>query len=217
MKSKKPPKDKKAASKKNFDLELDLFERRLEELRILYEQHFIDILPLAPEQEHKEVKRLRRELLKAPFKSSARKFRMRQLITRHSTLNTYWTRTLKAREEGKYVRDLFKSGIREKAEKEAEFAASGGGAADRGFKQLFSSYEGAMKKAGMKSENLDYDAFKKSLVKQAKVMKEKHGIKKLNYKIVIKDGKAVVKAVAGQSGTKNKTVKNKSASKKNKK
>ena len=200
MKTKKPPPDKKAASKKNFDIELDLFERRLEELRILYEQHFVDLLPFRPEKEHKEIVRLKRRILKAPFKNSAKKFRMRQLITRYNTLDTYWARIIKAREEGKYVKDVFKAEMREKMQKTAAFEASEGGAADRGFKQLFGSYEDAMKKAGMKSENLDYGAFKKSLMKQAKVMKEKHGVKKLNYKIVVKDGRAVVKAVAGKTG-----------------
>ncbi len=201
MKKSKPPEKhttKKEANKKAFDHQLDQFERRLEELRILYEQYFVDIFPLPPDKERKEVQRLQRELLRAPFKSSARKFRMRQLITRYNTLVTYWTRVLKAREEGRYVKDVFKAEIREKAQKETDLMNSQHGAAEKGFRQLFGSYENAMKKAGMKSDNLDYNAFRKSLMKQAKIMREKHGVKKLNYKIVVKDGKAVVKAVAGQ-------------------
>ena len=201
MKKSKPPEKKtarKEVNRKAFDYQLDQFERRLEELRILYEQYFVDIFPLPPDKERKEVQRLQRELLRAPFKSSARKFRMRQLITRYNTLVTYWTRVLKAREEGKYIKDVFKAEIRQKAQKEADLMNSEHGAAEKGFRQLFGSYENAMKKAGMKSDNLDYNAFRKSLMKQAKVMREKHGVKKLNYKIVVKDGKAVVKAVAGQ-------------------
>ena len=195
LKKKEPPKDKREANRKVFDRQMDLFERRLEELRISYEQHFVDILPFAPDKEHKEITRMIRELLKAPFKSSARKYRMRQLVTRYNTLNTYWTRILKEREEGRYIKDVFKAEMREKMLKAAQAEATASGQADKGFKQLFGSYEMAMKKAGMKTENLDYGAFKKSLMKQAKQMKDKHGVKKLNYKIVVKDGKAVVKAV----------------------
>lgn len=198
---------KNEANRKSFDRALDRFEHKLEELRILYEQHFVDILPFAPDKEHKEIKRFKRELLKAPFKNSAKRFRMRQLITRLNTLETYWMRVQKEREEGKYIKDIFRADIREAAIKEAEKMSGESGAAERGFQQLFGSYQDAMKKAGMKSDNVNYDAFRNSLIKQARMMKEKHGVKKLNYKIVVKGGKAVVKAVAGSSapGKKNKS------------
>ena len=47
---------------------------------------------------------------------------------------------------------------------------------------------------GKKSVHLPVTPFR--LMKKAKELKEKHGVKKLNYKVVVKDGKVVVKASA---------------------
>jgi len=184
-----------AANRRSLDLRLDLFERKIEELRVLWEQYFIDIVAFPPDKEQKEVKKLQKTLLTAPFKQATHTFRLRQLITRYQTYDTYWVRTMKAREEGRYTRDVFKADLREREMAEARKASSASGVAEKGFKQLFNSYENAVKKSGGKADDLNYNAFKRSLVKQAKALKKK-GVKKLSYKVVMKDGKAVVKAIA---------------------
>ncbi len=187
-----------AENRRKLDLQIDLFERRVEELRIIYEQYFIDIITIAPDKEHKEVTKMKRALLAAPFKHSSHTFRLRQLVTRLQTYETYWVRTLKAREEGRYQRDVFKAELREKELAEAAKANTQAGAAEKGFQQLFDSYEKAIKKSGGNAGDLNYGSFKKSLVNQAQALKKK-GVKKLSYKIVMKNGKAVVKAVAKKS------------------
>ena len=182
-------------NRRKLDYQLDTFERKVEELRVIYEQYFIDIITICPDKEHKEVTMMKRTLMKAPFKHSSHTFRLRQLVTRLQTYETYWKRTMKAREEGRYQRDIFKADLREKELAEAARASTRAGAADRGFQQLFNSYEQAIKKSGGSAKDLNYGAFKKSLVNQAQALKKK-GVKKLSYKIVMKNGKAVVKAVA---------------------
>ena len=107
---------------------------------------------------------------------------------------TYWEKVIKLREEGKYSKDQFKAEMREKSLMTAKFEASQQGKAEKGMKQLFESYENALKQSGVNTKNINYDAFKKSLMEKAKVLKEKHGAKKLQYKIVVKDGRVTVKA-----------------------
>lgn len=196
MSIKKPPekKEKPEPNRKEITLKLDLLERKIEELRILYEQHFIGVLPLAPEKQHKDVTRLIRTILRAPFKNSQTRFRMRNLVTRFQTYNTYWERINKAREDGTYSRDLFRAEMREKMLEEARREVTEAGQAEKGLKQLFSTYEKALGKSG--GPKIDYNAFKKKMMAQAKSLKEKHGIKKLSYKVVMKGGKAVIKASA---------------------
>lgn len=186
----KPP----TGNREKLSLELDRFEAKLEELRMLYEQHFVDILPQAPDQQRKEVVRMIRQLMKAPFKNSQTRFRLRTLVTRYQTYATYWERILKEREEGRYVKDLFKAEMREKMLEEAKRDSSRAGAAERGMKQLFTTYEDALKKVGGSAGNLDYESFRKNLLARAKEMKEKHGVKKLHYKVVVKDGRVILKA-----------------------
>jgi len=184
----------KEQNRRQLDTELDQLESRIAELRVLYEQHFVDILPQAPEKIHKEVVRTIRKLLRAPFKTAQTRFRLRMLVQRFQTYATYWERVLKQKEEGTYTRDLFKAEMREKLLEEVEREQSNSGRAEKGFKQLFDSYETALRKTGSNTANLTFDAFKQSLLKQAKLLKEKTGVKKLQYKVVVKDGKVTVKA-----------------------
>ncbi len=181
-------------NREKFSAELDRFESRLEELRMLYEQHFVDILPQAPEPQRKELVRAVRSLLRAPFKNSQTRFRLRTLVHRFQTYSTYWERVLKEREEGRYVRDLFKGDMRDKMADDAKKEASKVGQAERGLKQLYNTYEEALKKVGASTTNVDFDSFKKSIMERAKQMKEQHGVKKLHYKVQIKDGRVILKA-----------------------
>lgn len=182
--------------KRDLDRELDLLEGRIAELRMLFEQHFADVLPLPPAKLQKEVLVMMKRLLRAPFKNSASRFRLRMLIQRYQTYATYWERVLKQKEEGTYSKDLFKADMRERAVEDAKLQSTAAGAAEKGMKQLFDSYEAAIKKQGGSTANLSFDSFKKSLVQKAKLLKEKHGMTKLRYKVVVKDGKVVVKASA---------------------
>lgn len=183
-----------AKPKRQLDQELDRLEARMEELRVQFEQFFVDVLPHPPEKLQREVETLIKTLLKAPFRNSAVRFRLRTLVYRYQTYGTYWERVLKQREEGTYSKDLFKVELREKLNEDLEKANSRVALAERGIKQLYDTYESALKKAGSMPNNLNFDSFKKSLVKQAKQLKEKHGAKKLRYKVLVKGGKVVIKA-----------------------
>ena len=185
-----------AKSRRDVERELDHLEAKIAELRIQYEQFFVDVLPQPPEQLHAEVVRMIRVLLKAPFKSSATRFRLRTLIQRYQTYNTYWEKVRKQRDEGTYFRDQFKAELREKISEEDAKQCTATAAADRGMRQLFDSYETALKKVGSATNALNFEAFKKSLLGKDKALKETHGVNKLSYKIVVKDGKVTVKAEA---------------------
>lgn len=174
--------------------ELDQLEAKIAEVRVLYEQYFVDILPLPPDKLNKEVVMLIRQMLKAPFKNSADKFRLRTLVSRYQTYHTYWTRVQKQREEGTYMKDVFKADLREKIVEEAKLDSSLAGAAEKGLRQLYSTYEKALKKTGNNAGNVNFDSFKKAMLKKAKALKAQHGSQKLQYKVIVKGGKVVIKA-----------------------
>ena len=180
--------------RRELDLEIDRLDTKISELRVLYEQYFIQLLPLPPDKEHRELKRLIRTLLKAPFKNSQTRFRLRQVVQRYHTYNTYWERVFKQRDEGKYSRDVFKADVRDRERSETSQANSGKSKVEKQMQHLFSAYENALKKNGQSASNLDYNAFKKALVVRAKALKEQHGLKKLKYRVVVKNGKVSIKA-----------------------
>lgn len=180
--------------RRSLDIELDQLEAKLNDLRILFEQYFVDVQPQPPVQQQKEVVRQIKKLLRAPFKNSQTRFRLRTLVTRYQTYHTYWERVMKQREEGSYFKDVFKAELRVKITEDQAKERSRSGTADKGMHQLFDSYRSALEKAGVESKQMNFDAFKKSLVLKAKELKEKHGVKKLNYKVVVKNGKVTIKA-----------------------
>ena len=116
------------SNRRELDIKLDQLEAKIEQLRVLYEQHYIDVLPLPPLQEQKAVDREVRTLMRAPFKNSQTRFRLRMVVQRYQTYKTYWERVNKQREEGTYCRDIFKAEMREKLDEEAKKAMSEQGA-----------------------------------------------------------------------------------------
>ncbi len=186
--------ENKPVLKRQLELELDRLEAMIENLRIQYEQYFVDIVPLPPDKPQKEIKAFIRLLLKAPFKNSQTRFRLKTIIHRYQTYYTYWERVMKQREDGTYVKDLFKADLREHLQEELQKANSQSAKAEKGLRDLYASYENALTQVGSKPQNLNFDSFKKSIVHQAKQLKEKHGVKKLSYSVVVKDGKVVLKA-----------------------
>ncbi len=181
---------------RDLDRQLDQLEAAIARVRILYEQHFTGLIPRIPEQEHKDVRTMIKVLLKAPFKNSQRRFRLRTLVNRFQTYNTYWERCIKQKEEGTYFRDVYKAELRERQQQEMQELATKVGASNKGMEQLFSTYEKALRKSGGDSDKLNFNAFKKSMLKTAQDLKQKHGIKKVQYKVVVKNGKVVLKASA---------------------
>ena len=180
--------------KREIDRNLDRLERMIETLRIRHEQYFVDVVQQPPTKLRKETDRFVRELLKAPFKQSQHRFRLRSLIHRYETYATYWQRVYKQREEGTYHRDVFKMELRAKLAEDLANDAKNSNKKEKGMQQLFKSYESAIKKSGGSAADLNYDAFRKSLINKAKQLKKQHGVKRLNYKIVVKNGKVSVKA-----------------------
>ncbi|MCB0359427.1 MAG: hypothetical protein KDD44_07315 [Bdellovibrionales bacterium] len=186
----------KLSNRHQMNADLDRLEKMINDLRILYEQYFLEILTKPPEKPHKDVKKFVRRLMKSPFMNSQTRFRMRQVVYRFQTYETYWARVLRQREEGTYSKDVFKAQLREREVQENVERKTRQGQAEAGFKQLYDSYEAALKKCGARATNMDFGAFRETLVKRAKALKEQHGAKKISYKVVVRDGKAIIKASA---------------------
>jgi hypothetical protein len=185
----------KVDQKINLRAELVMLENVLEDLKVKYEQYFSSILHMPPDSLHNEVRKAFKRIRKSPFRSSAVNYKLKCLEIRYNTYNTYWQRVLKERENGVYIKDVFKANLREKIAQEEARAATSVGAAERGLRNLFDSYKTTLEKQTGKVKNLDFKAFQDSLLQKAKQFKETHGAKKLVFKIVVKEGKVLVKAV----------------------
>jgi hypothetical protein len=71
---------------------------------------------------------------------------------------------------------------------------SGGSMSDQRLKQLYDVYMQAKKRTGEQS-SLTMEALKKQIEKQIPAIKAKHNCQNVDFKVVLKDGKAMLKAV----------------------
>ncbi len=85
---------------------LNGLDRLLDRTKVLYEQYFMGIQKLAPLQLHRDAERKVRELMQAQIRNTALRFRLTTLSQKFGAYSTYWKRTLREIEQGRYVRDL---------------------------------------------------------------------------------------------------------------
>jgi hypothetical protein len=95
-------------SAEELESELDELQRRLERLRVLYEQYFLGIEKTPPFSLQKDVVRVIHRLSHARIPTTTLKYRLQGLIQRFNAHKSYWARTIRDIEEGRYKRQSFR-------------------------------------------------------------------------------------------------------------
>ncbi|MCB9532029.1 MAG: hypothetical protein H6698_05830 [Myxococcales bacterium] len=99
-----------------LDAILDDLHRRMDRLRVLYEQYFLGIEKIPPYQVQKDVVRIVYRLQQAKLKGTSQKFRFQALIQKFNAQRAYWARTMREIEEGTYRRQTFRAENRKRKE-----------------------------------------------------------------------------------------------------
>ena len=90
--------------------ELKILQGKLESLKHLMEQYFMGVEKRMPARQRDQItKEIRRF---QPPNDSVVRFKYQNLMQRMMTLERYWQRTIKAIDEGRYHRDVFKADYR---------------------------------------------------------------------------------------------------------
>lgn len=98
----------------SVDTRLTQLEKSLEDLKILYEQHFAGIQRRPPEKEHTSFKRTLEQFPLGDLKSTAYRFRYGSIKSRYIQLRDLWNKIEAQIEEGTYKRDIFLLHAKEK-------------------------------------------------------------------------------------------------------
>ena len=85
---------------------LEQLEKLMERLKVMYEQYFMGIQKIAPSQLHTEAERRLRDLTQISIRNTALRYRFNSLQQKYGSYNSYWRRTLREIEQGRYVRSL---------------------------------------------------------------------------------------------------------------
>lgn len=91
---------------------LDSLDHLLDRTKVLYEQYFMGIQKVAPGQLHRDIERKVRELGQAQIRNTALRYRLTTLTQKFGSYNTYWRRTMREIEAGRYIRDVARVGRR---------------------------------------------------------------------------------------------------------
>jgi len=100
------------------EAELDQLTRKMERLRVTYEQYFMGIEKMPPAHQQKDVVRILNRLSNANLKKTTHKFRLRSLTQKFSAQKSYWMRTMRQIESGTYRRQVQRARQRDKVRAE---------------------------------------------------------------------------------------------------
>lgn len=186
--------------------ELALLEKDIQELKVSFEQYLAGIDRHSPTRRRDQLnERIRRMKSAGTMRNTAVKFRFEQLSSKFSSYDRMWTRQLADMEAGKTRRDDFR--LKQRAQKlsvppppkkkgPAESAPPPSvGLTDGQLRALYDAYVFARQRTNESLNGLSYDGLAGSLRKQVPELMSKHGAKAIDFKVVIKAGRALIKAV----------------------
>ncbi|RME27997.1 MAG: hypothetical protein D6806_03650 [Deltaproteobacteria bacterium] len=205
-----------------LEARIEDLERRLDRLRSIYEQYFQGIERIEPSHERTQLHNLILDLRKVSTRNTALRFRINQLVSRLNTFENYWNRITRQIEEGTYHRDVARARYRaqrrtEKPTAEEEMPAESAGGVDQpsqaagrspaatpagadplgnlNVSALYRALVTAKRRCGESTRGLSEQTLAQTLRKQIPAIKKQYGCNRVAFKVVIKNGRAIIKAV----------------------
>lgn len=173
-------------------------EKKLIQLKADYEQYFLGYQKVAPEKLRAEVEKFIRLYTNQRITNTALNFRFNTAVAKFNSYRAYWDRTIREIEEGKYVRDKFKMKLREAMRQptlpvQPTARPQAGPSEEDNIKRVYEEYVRARKSTNEPIPK--FETVAELIKKQAPAIKEKYKASSVDFKVVIEDGKAKLKAV----------------------
>ena len=176
--------------------ELDDLDKEITAVRLAYEKYFAGVEKLEPMRERDAVKKRLRRLQTEQTHNTAQRFRLKQLQARLVTLEQHWTRICRKIEEGTFKRDKLraqKRSVAPAAPKPTKREVESPQYSDK-LVQLHASYVKAQSQAGA-AKQISIDQLAKTINKQTDILKQKFKCKDVDFRVAMKEGKPILKAV----------------------
>lgn len=182
------------------DEELKLLEIRLNMLKLEYEKYFLGTRPTEPAQARSEIQKMVIKWSNTRITNTALRFKFNSLNGRYQAFKRQWDNILRQIEAGTYKRHVFKANLHDRERGvAAPDPARPGKAADTSQDRnaLFETYRDAMMATGASAKGLTPEKMQRAIAKQEAAIKKKFGCDKVDFKVVVTDGKVKLKAAAG--------------------
>jgi hypothetical protein len=189
--------------------DLNKLEADIEKLKKDYDQYFLGFEKRPPEKLRNDCERAVRGMIGVKTPNTGLKFRANVLVQKMAAYRQLWDRTLKQIEEGTYKRDVFRANLHDKWRQEAQARNKRGPAQDDviedaeliddapappKYGSVFDAYVKARTETNEGAGGISYDKLHDVLEKQAEQIRTKYGAKDVDFKVVIENGKARLKA-----------------------
>ncbi|MBI5810397.1 MAG: hypothetical protein HZB21_04320 [Deltaproteobacteria bacterium] len=176
--------------------EIDALESKVSKLRTDYEQYFARLIKREPLKLREEVERLILKYSNATITNTSFKFKYNSIVAKYNSFKQYWTRVLRAIEDGSYAvskaAELPLSPApapRLPSEETTQPAASGHGTKDGRFAEVYRLYIEAKSRCNEPVIGITYESFLKTIEKSRQKVEEAYRTKDVELKVYIKDGK----------------------------
>jgi hypothetical protein len=191
--------------------DLDRFETNIERLKVEYDQYFLGFTKVPPDKLRQETERMVRNYIGYNPPNTGFRFRAQNLVQRMATYRQLWDRTMQQIEDGTYKRDIFKANLKSRAAMEKPKMPAGHAAnaddvyedaemfeeeapAKPKWNSVYEQYVKARSETNEGTKGISYDKLHDVLEKQAAQLMSKYNAKDVEFKVVIEDGKARLKA-----------------------
>ncbi|MEI7704567.1 MAG: MXAN_5187 C-terminal domain-containing protein [Deltaproteobacteria bacterium] len=189
---------------------LDALEEELEEIKVKYEMYFMGADRMEPSRRRDDLKRNVERLRSAFTRNAGIRFRIQTLHARYLSYERLWLRSGREKEAGTYRRDVMKvrRKMAEARGQKVEAAPVAKPAAppppppapasvlgDAELRDLFDSYVSAKRSCNEDVSRLTLESIARTVNKQAPEIAAKYKAKRVEFKVVVRDGRAVLTAV----------------------
>lgn len=174
--------------------DIDLLDSKVARLKVEYEQYFMRVLKREPAKLREEVERLILLYSTKNITNTSMKFKYNTLVAKYTSYKQYWTRTLRAIDEGEFSRKAEgdEDALRppEAAKKPATVKEAGRPSEDNGLGAVYEKYIEARKACNEPTEGITLKTLEKTIEEYKKKVEEKYNTKDVDLKVYVKDGKA---------------------------
>lgn len=178
--------------------EIELLDAKVARLKVEYEQYFARVLKREPVKLRDEIERTILAYNNKIINNTSTKFKLNSVVAKYTSYKQYWTRVLRAIDEGTYVRKAEGAldGPIEKGASSAPSPSSKPLADDRaagddnGVSEIYSKFIEARRECNEPVEGITMESMKKTMDQYKKKVQEQFKTSDFEFKVSIKDGHA---------------------------
>jgi len=182
--------------------EIDMLDAKIARLKVEYEQYFARVLKREPAKLREEVDRTILAYSGKLINNTSFKFKLNAIVAKYNSYKHYWTRVLRAIEDGTYVRKAEaapEGPVSKGAAKPAQSPAPSANAPaqarpkeekDNGVSEVYAKYIEARRQCNEPVDGITVDALKKTIDQYRKKVEEQYKTSNVDLRVSIKDGHA---------------------------